>query len=518
MNDIWSDDALQRRPFAQFLTAYLADRAGNSAATESGSFTIALDAGWGRGKSFFIKRWAHDLQSATPPHPVVTFDAWSADFSADPLIAFMAALRSALDAEISASGLDTKTKQQAIELLDKSVKTVRKALIPSLKYIGSAVLEKYSGISASDVVDTVKSAIDNGIDLPSFDDVLDEANFDKIDEYLDAVFKKTLDDQNDKAAIIATFRKSLERTINLLCSKQQRALPLFVFVDELDRCRPDFAIALLEGIKHLFGVKGVCFVISTNREQLAEAMRAVYGSGYDTTRYLHRFFDATCDLPKISTENFVNLLPNEGGALGDGTKKLIVGLPQNGFKGDKGPTTALKTFSWIASAFDLDLRSHIQVYEMARASAASANGEAIAVFWLFFLCTLRHRDQKAFEEVCNDPAMTAVRFEQLVGPLMPTDHAREFQNWSNSSDGRSASPSDKMVTTKQVAWEYLKCARVLKLPDDSDRINSGDYLRTIPGSMLSLLPQNEWRKHVAPSPLLQYFELVRNAGFISVGK
>jgi hypothetical protein len=511
----WPDDALDRAPFAKFLTSYLVDRAGTSS-TDSGSFTVALDAGWGRGKSFFIKRWAQDLKAADPPYPVVIFDAWAADFSADPLIAFMASLRAALEAEIASSGLKIELKQRATELLDKSVKVARKALLPSIKYIGSAVLEKYSGVSIAELGDAVKEAIDNGLDAPSFDDVLDEANFEKLSGYLDAVFEKTLDEQNDKAAVISSFRKLLEQTIDLLCSDEKRSLPLFVFVDELDRCRPDFAIALLEGIKHLFGVRGVCFVVSTNREQLAEAMRAVYGAGYDTTRYLHRFFDATCDLPKIATDKFINLLPSAG-ALGGG-KKLLLGLPNGGFKGDPGEPSVLKTFSWIASAFDLDLRSHIQVYEMTRAAAAAASGEAIAVFWLIFLCALRHRDQKAFEEISSAQDMTAQRFEQIVTPHMTSDHPRPFENWSTADDGRSASPAEKSVTAKAFAWQYMKAARVLKLSETQDRIHAGDYLRSVPGEVLSILPSNAWRSTVYPSPILHYFDLVKNAGFLSTVK
>ena len=70
-------------------------------------------------------------------------------------------------------------------------------------------------------------------------------------------------------------------------------LPLFVFVDELDRCRPDYAIELLEGIKHLFGVPGVYFVVATNTVQLGESVKAVYGSGFDGVRYLKEILRST---------------------------------------------------------------------------------------------------------------------------------------------------------------------------------------------------------------------------------
>ncbi|WP_081764293.1 P-loop NTPase fold protein [Sphingobium sp. Ant17] len=69
-----------------------------------------------------------------------------------------------------------------------------------------------------------------------------------------------------------------------------RQAPIFVVVDELDRCRPDYAIALLESIKHLFDVPGVVFVIALHGRQLTASIEAVYGAKFDATAYLRRFF------------------------------------------------------------------------------------------------------------------------------------------------------------------------------------------------------------------------------------
>jgi len=72
---------------------------------------------------------------------------------------------------------------------------------------------------------------------------------------------------------------------------------LIVFVDEIDRCSPRYAVDFLECIKHFFGCANVQFVFSTNIKQLSETICNVYGAGFDGTRYLNKFFDCSLELP-----------------------------------------------------------------------------------------------------------------------------------------------------------------------------------------------------------------------------
>jgi KAP family P-loop domain len=78
--------------------------------------------------------------------------------------------------------------------------------------------------------------------------------------------------------------------------------PFFVLVDELDRCRPTYAVELLERIKHLFDVDGIVFVVATDAQQLQCSVRALYGTDFDANRYLRRFFDQSFhfETPRIS--------------------------------------------------------------------------------------------------------------------------------------------------------------------------------------------------------------------------
>ena len=84
--------------------------------------------------------------------------------------------------------------------------------------------------------------------------------------------------------------------------------PFVILVDELDRCRPPYAISLLERIKHLFNVENVVFVLALDKEQLGVSLGAVYGQNLNVQEYLRRFFDAEFRLTQINSEIFCESL------------------------------------------------------------------------------------------------------------------------------------------------------------------------------------------------------------------
>lgn len=83
---------------------------------------------------------------------------------------------------------------------------------------------------------------------------------------------------------------------------------LIIFVDELDRCRPNFAVKLLERIEHYFVNNRITFVFSMNIEQLQHTIKVYYGNDFDACRYLDRFFDIRLSLPTTISNRFFNSL------------------------------------------------------------------------------------------------------------------------------------------------------------------------------------------------------------------
>ncbi|WP_243090607.1 P-loop NTPase fold protein, partial [Roseburia inulinivorans] len=94
----------------------------------------------------------------------------------------------------------------------------------------------------------------------------------------------------------------------------ERGNRMVVFIDELDRCKPDYAIRLLERIKHYFGNERITFVFSLNMDELQHTIRKFYGNDFDACRYLERFFDFRIELPKPDMRRFYDDIGLENGS------------------------------------------------------------------------------------------------------------------------------------------------------------------------------------------------------------
>lgn len=101
-----------------------------------------------------------------------------------------------------------------------------------------------------------------------------------------------------------------QKDIHLLISKFlesilfEQGTRLVVFVDELDRCKPSYAVQLLERVKHYFSVDSVTFVFSVNLNELQHTIKHHYGNGIDACRYLDRFFDLRISLPPANMTKY----------------------------------------------------------------------------------------------------------------------------------------------------------------------------------------------------------------------
>lgn len=94
----------------------------------------------------------------------------------------------------------------------------------------------------------------------------------------------------------------------------ERGNRMVVFIDELDRCKPDYAIHLLERIKHYFGNERITFIFSLNMDELQHTIRKFYGNDFDACRYLERFFDFRIELPKPDMRRFYDGIGLENGS------------------------------------------------------------------------------------------------------------------------------------------------------------------------------------------------------------
>ena len=244
--DPWRDDLIDRGDVAGELTKLLRNER---------SISISLSGAWGTGKTFLLQRWVKDLQRAGAKTAYI--NAWESDFSHDPVIPITSSLAGA-------------TRPNGP---DEIKEALLQAAIDFALTNAESLLKKYTGISAP-----IKRWL--GIDDP-----------------------KDMDPYQARLAALERLRGTLKTLARE--SDGNSCYPLVIVIDELDRCRPDYAVELLERVKHVLRVEGVVFVFGVNRQALGETIGHQFGIS-DTDGYLQKFFDVDVPLPKrVRISNFV---------------------------------------------------------------------------------------------------------------------------------------------------------------------------------------------------------------------
>lgn len=230
---------------------------------------IAIDSRWGTGKTTFIKMWRHYLKNEGLES--LCFNAWETDYAEDSLVSFLGEINEELEALIG-------TSQESKQAWDKT-----KAIGKQLAKRGIPAIIK---IATAGVIDAEKLVEDEISKLTA------SLAGDAIDNYLKQ--KNAVD----------LFHKELTKLI----SSSTNTNPVVIFVDELDRCRPSYAISLLERIKHLFNIEGLVFVLALDKTQLGHSISAVYGTGIDSKGYLRRFIDFEYQLRNPRIKEYIDFL------------------------------------------------------------------------------------------------------------------------------------------------------------------------------------------------------------------
>lgn len=229
-------------------------------------FVMAINNEWGAGKTTFVKMWQQHLLNND--FKTLYFNAWENDLENNPLVAIMGELKT-LETDLN--------KETYISVLKKGAVLTQNILPGLIK----GIAKQYIDIEA--ITDNIENSIKATADLFK----------EEVDAY--AVRKKTL----------INFRNDLEAYI------KQTSLdkPIVFIIDELDRCKPSYAVEVLEQIKHFFSVQGIVFVLSIDKTQLGHAIRGVYGSEHiNADEYLRRFIDIEYSIPFPNQEEYCKYL------------------------------------------------------------------------------------------------------------------------------------------------------------------------------------------------------------------
>lgn len=263
IEDALTQDPLHRRDeIADFLKMLI---------TVEPPYTFVIDAPWGSGKTFFVKQVARVLLMANPalsqdstkpsttfgniagellkkPYLPIYFNAWEDDHFDNPILPILASIANAVDEQNVKGGKD----------FGKGIIGVIEAAASLIGYGGdiNGVIEDFNGI---DFLARYKE---------------EKELRGKIDELI----KNNLPEVANRAVI---------------------------FIDELDRCRPEFAIKVLEQTKTLFQQENIVVVYSTDITQLAHSLQGVYGPKFEGRKYLERFYDKRLELDSIKPADYL---------------------------------------------------------------------------------------------------------------------------------------------------------------------------------------------------------------------
>jgi KAP family P-loop domain len=244
----------------------LADGMTNLVSAVEDPMVIAFDGPWGSGKSTFLRQWAGELR--TKDFPVILFDAFENDYVSDAFAALAREIVELIDKGKGKNGIGVDLKKNVINVGKLLLKSGGKIALK----VGTRV------VTAGMLSDTdIKGAVD------SVGEEVSEAYGNYMEELLDSPRKQK--------ETIASFKVRLSELPSLLSPPKEDSVqrPLVFIIDELDRCRPSFALELIEKVKHFMSVPHVHFVLGVNLEQLRESVKVEYGPNINAQNYLQKF-------------------------------------------------------------------------------------------------------------------------------------------------------------------------------------------------------------------------------------
>jgi len=373
LDEIWDGDLFGRRLEAEFLSQYLESIWQRPNPREdSKGFVLAVDADYGMGKTFFLTRFAEQMAHN---HPVAYIDAWKDDLQDEPLIAIITTLQAAIDEALEK--VDDENKDEII--------AARKDTWNKLKrvsgIIGKGVLKKAAGMiitaSAAEAVsniiegedEEIQKAIEEEIKSIGKDSVDGMVSLSKAVTTGGKLDEKIKDFKEGQEAI-----KKLKDSLELLAKsfrKNDIHPPIVIIIDELDRCRPTYAIKLLEEVKHLFDVKGLVFVLGVNNNQISKAVKKLYGSDFAAESYLSRFFSRKYTLATPQPEKLIDELISEYSIPLDRftTHKLVGNVNSNNVQKEL-------IYAFI-KYFDVSPRDFFKVFRILQTTIAVTEGNQI---------------------------------------------------------------------------------------------------------------------------------------------
>lgn len=227
--------------------------------TVNPKFVLTVEAPWGSGKSTFLRILRSELESTDS---VITINAWENDYANNPIATILSGI---LDSDLS-----RENHELTEDILKIGIKYTKTLLPIVIKMLTAGILDT------------------KGMENFSLDEFMEATTSTMVEE-----FKSQKDD-------LTQLKSKLGDLVDKAENKK-----IFFLIDELDRCRPNYALEFLEAVKHLFNVQGIVFILAIEDRVIANQMRQVYGQEFDSNEYLKKFIDIRYKLSPRITFKFV---------------------------------------------------------------------------------------------------------------------------------------------------------------------------------------------------------------------
>ncbi|HFC8495310.1 TPA: P-loop NTPase fold protein [Neisseria subflava] len=294
-----TQDEFKRKPIAENIIRLLTSPIDLS--------PMVIDGGWGTGKTEFCQKLIRLMQQQHPDYQPVYIDAFRSDHSGEPLLALLAEI-------IKTCTPPKDSDEKLIEEHKDRIRKITKAAGFLMKTVAKAAVGHVLKQNTDDLAEELQQIMNNDQEADSLAETVTDAAATIASHTIDATVEALLKEQIEAEKNLETLKACLKE---LAADK-----PIILFIDELDRCRPDYAVDMLEVIKHVFDVENVKVVLVTNTKQLRAAINHRYGAEVDAQKYLDKFLKYSFALPDkvvarieeeralVSIEYFKQLIQN----------------------------------------------------------------------------------------------------------------------------------------------------------------------------------------------------------------
>ncbi len=469
----WEGDLLGRQSEGDYLRNYI-ERLYSLNKKDQTSFVLNINSEWGQGKTWFLKNLAMDLKQN---RPVVYFDAWRNDFSEDALLSFV----SVVCQELSRQYEDNQKISSSVGALKASFTSWVKKAIP---IVAEVAVKKITGSTIDEINENVES-----IDWDS-----EEAS--QIAGQLTKIASKcAVEEFTKKKESIELFEIAVQHLVDSVDH-----LPICIFIDELDRCRPTYAIELLESIKHLFSVKGIFFILATDTVQLGHSIKAIYGEGFNSHAYLKRFFYAEYNLNKPNYVQISNFLFDNSPNI-----REFIFLPS----ALGGAESIPLYFSYISRFFKLPTRDQLHVFQILENIVLGSDKRDIHFLLIMFLICLKYKHADEYSQ------LVVIRNSDLFTRYIGTEARTRFDNFNLSGGYRDTNGhSTESNFSMGSLFEYYLGLLDGSLENKNLKETVGfEWQINISRALIGPVPKN-WRtgKYDGTHDLGTYFQLLDQSG------